>query len=115
MCNEPVTFGGGITIEKAGCFDAASARKKPRPSHNRYHRLSTSFASYVLEISTFIDSLQLFAYDLLRDIGHNIPGNAFDDGRRQPLDHPVGNAVDVFVANGAYNFFRFLFEDRKRH
>ena len=32
-CSEPVTFGGGMTIEKAGLGDEASALKSPFSTH----------------------------------------------------------------------------------
>src|SRR5207237_2397629 len=114
ICREPVTFGGGITIENAGRADFASARKYPFDSHHWYQRPSTSFASYVLEMSTLIDSLQFLANDFLRDVGHNVPGDILDNLRRQALDHPVRNEIDVFVTDSACSSFslRFFFEYR---
>ncbi len=45
MCSDPVTFGGGITIAKAGLSDAGSARKNPLSSQKAYQRRSTSLGS----------------------------------------------------------------------
>jgi hypothetical protein len=45
MWSEPVTFGGGMTIEYGFFVDAGSARKYPRSSHIGYHRASTAAGS----------------------------------------------------------------------
>ena len=45
MCSDPVTFGGGMTIEKGGLPEVGSARKKPPLSQNSLQRGSTSFGS----------------------------------------------------------------------
>src|SRR5215472_13830053 len=78
ICNEPVTFGGGIIMTNRGRSDFASARKNPFCSHQWYQRLSTSWALYVFGISAFIDPSQFLTNDLFNDVGDNVPGDAFD-------------------------------------
>ena len=49
MCSEPVTFGGGITMQNAGrsgLTAAASACISPRLSQDSYSRSSTSPGMY---------------------------------------------------------------------
>src|SRR5687768_5755090 len=46
MCREPVTFGGGMTMENEGSRREGSALKKPLSSQSRYQRGSTAFGSY---------------------------------------------------------------------
>ena len=46
MCNEPVTLGGGMTIENGGWSLCASARKYPAATHRSYRRCSTSAGWY---------------------------------------------------------------------
>src|SRR5947207_11218035 len=112
MCSDPVTFGGGMTMTNAGLSDFASARKYPFDSHHWYQRLSTSRALYVLGSSAFIHPLQFLANNLLRDIGHDVPGNAFDNVARHPLNHAIGNAIDVFVRHHARRAgHRLILED----
>src|SRR3982751_2228765 len=48
MCKLPVTLGGGRTMEKGGFSLRSVARKKPRSSHSRAHRVSTGPGSYGL-------------------------------------------------------------------
>jgi hypothetical protein len=40
MCSEPVTFGGGMTIENGALGAAASAWKYRRAVHSSYQRFS---------------------------------------------------------------------------
>src|SRR5215475_13975121 len=54
MCREPVTFGGGITIEKTGPCAAGSARNKSPLDQNTAHLLSMSCGSYAFAISRAI-------------------------------------------------------------
>src|SRR5215472_7942621 len=51
MCNEPVTFGGGITIEKTGPGFAGSALNNSSFTQHSAHFGSISFGSYALAIS----------------------------------------------------------------
>ena len=49
MCSEPVTFGGGITMQNGGASGpaaSASACISPRFSHDSYSRSSTSPGMY---------------------------------------------------------------------
>src|SRR5215831_2715356 len=46
MCRDPVTFGGGITMEYAGAGAAASAANRPRATQSSYRRASTSPGAY---------------------------------------------------------------------
>src|ERR1700733_14935722 len=46
MCSEPVTLGGGMTIENAGASDNASEANSPRSSQSEYRRPSTSAGAY---------------------------------------------------------------------
>src|SRR5215813_13648790 len=56
ICREPVTFGGGITMQKAGPGAAGSARNKSPLAQNSAHLLSMSCGSYALAISRAISS-----------------------------------------------------------
>src|SRR5262245_6105713 len=53
MCNDPVTLGGGMTIEKIDAWESGfdSGAKNRWLSQNGYHRSSTSFGSYAFGIS----------------------------------------------------------------
>src|SRR5467141_973863 len=54
MCSEPVTFGGGITIENTGPGAFGSARKSCSRTQNSAQRGSICCGSYVLAISRAI-------------------------------------------------------------
>src|SRR5215467_1726817 len=51
ICREPVTFGGGITIENTGPGWLASARKRFSFTQHSAQRFSICFGSYALAIS----------------------------------------------------------------
>src|SRR5215471_12433892 len=51
MCSEPVTFGGGITMEKTGPGACGSARKRLSLTQNSAQRRSICCGSYALAIS----------------------------------------------------------------
>ena len=50
-CSEPVTFGGGSTIENGGFSLTSCERKNPCSSHQRAQRGSTEAGSYPLSRS----------------------------------------------------------------
>src|SRR2546430_369618 len=54
ICSEPVTFGGGMTMQKASPGAAGSARKRSPFDQNSAHFPSISCGSYALEISRAI-------------------------------------------------------------
>ena len=45
MWRTPVTFGGGMTMEKLGLFSSMVAVKSPSSIHLSYHFVSTSLKS----------------------------------------------------------------------
>ena len=52
MCNTPVTFGGGITIENGGLSLLLSALKNSLSSQNLYISASVLWASYTVANSS---------------------------------------------------------------
>ena len=54
MCNTPVTFGGGITIENGGLSLLLSALKNSLSSQNLYISFSVLWASYTVANSSAI-------------------------------------------------------------
>ena len=97
MCSSPVTFGGGMTIEKTGAFGLAFASgvKYWRLSQIGYHRRSTSFGSYAFGISISINVEKILgvaerggfgekpASDHLGDFGRDPPGDLATQPFRQ--------------------------------
>src|SRR5438093_6141153 len=64
MCREPVTLGGGMTMEKRGLVDLLSATKYPPASQTSYHLCSTGRGSQVFSIGAGIPSLYRQAHSL---------------------------------------------------
>src|SRR5262245_20214117 len=62
ICKEPVTFGGGITMEKTGPGAFASARKRLSFTQNSAQRPSICCGSYALAISRAMPALSPVGY-----------------------------------------------------
>src|SRR6476659_403665 len=90
MCSEPVTLGGGMTIEKGAFGVCASAWKYFCSSQKRYHFCSTAAGSYALgsslmtsrvlrrrlRVAFFDETVELLADDGFRELGYHFPRDA---------------------------------------
>src|SRR6267143_2326859 len=85
MCSEPVTFGGGITIENTGPGAFGSARKSCSRTQNSAQRGSICCGSYVLAISRAIrDPAPEHAYTVIAHVDTRAITLIFDYTRRNP-------------------------------